>query len=171
MPRKAIQAPQLRCTQCSSVMERKRYPGGDLECMSNFLQRKYCNQDCMSKAFEGRIKVPNAKNSRRQSGKAAKEACEACGKTSTLHVHHADESPLNNSQSNLKTLCARCHREAHSPNFSAPRVRLSCKHCEKPAMRIGLCWTHNTRAQKYGDPLLTKKKIGSKYVLVRVAGP
>ncbi|WP_369683412.1 HNH endonuclease [Nitrosomonas communis] len=99
-----------------------------------------------------------------------KNCCEVCGKTTSLHVHHVDENPLNNSTSNLMTLCSQCHREAHSKHFSAPMVRITCRHCEKPAMKNSLCWTHNTRYQKYGDPLMTKKKIGSDWYLVREHG-
>ncbi|MBE0435216.1 MAG: HNH endonuclease [Methylomicrobium sp.] len=124
----------------------------------------------MAKAYEGVMKMESSRSSHRQSKKAVKKCCEVCGKTTTLHVHHADENPLNNSPSNLMTLCAQCHREAHSPNFSAPKERITCKHCDKPAMKKGLCWTHNTRYQKYGNPLMTKKKIGSEFILITEDG-
>lgn len=131
--------------------------------------RKYCNRQCMAVGYEGRIKRLNVKNSRRQSGKVLKKNCELCGNPAK-HVHHRDENPINNTPSNLQSLCVSCHRLSHSPNFMGTATqRKSCRHCSKPSMKGGLCWTHNTRRKKYGDPLLTKKKVGSRFVLQSAA--
>jgi len=39
--------------------------------------------------------------------------CEECHKTKAVLVHHIDENPRNNNQSNLKLLCRDCHRAVH----------------------------------------------------------
>lgn len=169
MPRKPKQEPVKYCQHCGMMMARQRF-AGRLEDMARFRKRRYCDRKCMAAAYEGTIKNPNPRNFHRQSAKATKGSCEACGKRTTLHVHHADENPMNNSPSNLRTLCAKCHREAHSPNFSEPGARRSCLHCSRPAMKKGLCWTHNTRYRKYGDPLMTKVRNGSSWHLIREAG-
>ena len=69
---------------------------------------------------------------------------------------------------NLRTLCASCHKLAHSPNFMATSgQRKPCSLCEMPAMRAGLCWTHHTRLMRHGDPLVRKVKHGSSWSLER----
>ena len=40
-------------------------------------------------------------------------ACEACGATSNLDVHHLDESKTNHAPENLKVLCRSCHKSLH----------------------------------------------------------
>lgn len=35
--------------------------------------------------------------------------CENCGNKTNLHLHHIDENPENNIQSNLIVLCGDCH--------------------------------------------------------------
>ena len=39
--------------------------------------------------------------------------CVFCGSTHKLHVHHLDHDPRNNLESNLITLCERCHAIEH----------------------------------------------------------
>lgn len=170
MPRLPMPDPIKHCVACGKLLTRKRFKSA-LEDMGAFRRRKYCDQTCMAKGMEGRIKVLNPKNARRQSGKAVKGECESCGRTGRLHVHHKNENPLNNAPSNLMTLCGSCHRQAHSPNFAGtPGQRKQCKHCSKPARQRGLCFTHLTRFKKYGDPLLRKVKIGSEWRLQREDG-
>lgn len=159
------------CKNCHKELIRKQYlPGGRWEENLNFSRRVYCHRRCMAEAFEGRIKVMNDKNSRRQSAKTRLEKCQICGR-SGHHVHHKDENPQNNNPSNLMTLCGSCHRHCHSPNFTETgEQRVSCKHCAKQSVKAGLCNTHLTRRLKYGDPLITKKKVGSLWVLTRDVG-
>ncbi|MBA3824522.1 MAG: HNH endonuclease [Ktedonobacterales bacterium] len=42
-----------------------------------------------------------------------KEACQMCGATELLQVHHLDSKPTNNDPSNLMTLCGTCHTKWH----------------------------------------------------------
>lgn len=106
------------------------------------------------------IRVLNAKNGRRESGKTVGKACEMCGTIKCkLHVHHRDHNPLNNAPTNLQTLCASCHKLCHSPNFDATTgQKKPCKHCSKPVARQGLCSTHLSRLKRHGDPLAKKVK-------------
>lgn len=158
------------CKACNQQLHRKRF-NGVLEANFIFLRRKYCNQLCMAKGMTGVIKVLNERNSRRQSARFRKPDCEICGVKKRRYVHHKDKNPLNNNPSNWQTLCGSCHRRMHSPNYlGTPTQRKPCRHCSKDVVKIGLCNTHLTRQRKYGDPLLTKIKIGSKYLLQKVAG-
>lgn len=160
--------PQKNCRACTAPLTRKTF-NGRLEDRGVFLRRKFCNRRCMAKSMEG-LRVPTAHNSRRQSSKLVKPACERCGSTKRRHVHHVDENPLNNDPSNLQTLCVSCHRLLHSPNWNkTTKQRRSCAHCSAPARRRGLCWTHLTRLKRFGHPLLKKTKRGSTWVLSKVA--
>ena len=107
-------APAKFCLACGTQLERKRF-GKRLEDFSVFLRRQYCDQRCMGDGFEGVIKVMNDKNSRRQSAKARKTACERCGRVAH-HVHHVDFNPQNNDPANLESLCASCHKIEHLPS-------------------------------------------------------
>ena len=42
-----------------------------------------------------------------------KMACERCSSTKYLVVHHIDEDRSNNTESNLETLCKKCHQTHH----------------------------------------------------------
>lgn len=46
--------------------------------------------------------------------KHRKSACEACGYTKRLTVHHCDQDQTNNDPSNLQTLCSHCHDFWHA---------------------------------------------------------
>jgi len=167
MGRPAIPVQLKGCRQCGLTMERKRY-GATLEDRTAYSKRAFCDQQCMAIWQEGRIRVASDKAGRRQSVKARKSVCERCSSTRALHVHHKDENPRNNSVLNLQTLCASCHRLSHSLHFDPTTgQRKPCMHCARPAIRRGLCWTHLTRSKKYGDPLVTKVKEGSSWVLKR----
>ena len=169
MPRPAKPDPMKNCEHCKKRLTRKRF-NGTLEDMGAFLRRHFCDRACMAAAMEGVIKHATPKNSRRQSQKTAKAACEMCGRSKVrLHVHHRDENPLNNASRNLQTLCGSCHRRSHSRNWDATTGRRkACAHCSSDARQRGLCWTHLTRFKRYGDPLVKKIKLGSTWKLVRV---
>lgn len=170
MGRPAIPVQEKPCRHCGSVMPRKRFRSGQLEERATYARRIYCDRNCMAAAMEGRIKTANPKNSHRQSSKAVKSTCEACGRLgSRLHVHHVDENPMNNEPPNLMTLCGSCHRQSHSPNFTGmPPRRKPCLLCTRPAQKRGYCWTHTTRIRKHGDPLVVRRGNGSGTRLVKL---
>ncbi len=119
------------CEACGKLLERKRF-SGRLEDFSRFVKRKYCDQTCMALTMEGQIKVMNDKNSRRQSGKKVKPICEGCGRTGARnHVHHVDETPTNNADENLLTLCPSCHKLIHSRSWVAPYSKTDQVTCLK----------------------------------------
>ena len=67
-------------------------------------------------------------NSSRDAGRsrsrryALKDHCEICNSTSDLNVHHMDQNPLNDIDSNLLTLCLGCHTVAHTPHAKREKV-------------------------------------------------
>jgi 5-methylcytosine-specific restriction endonuclease McrA len=148
------------CQQCGKRLARKR-SNGTLEGNRQFNKRLYCDQTCMANAYEGTIKNPTPKNSRRQSAKVVGEVCATCatcGAVKQLHVHHIDLDPMNNDPQNLMTLCASCHHRLHGRTRSATAQRnWPCKACSRPADKAGMCQKHYQRQKKYGDPFLTKR--------------
>lgn len=56
-----------------------------------------------------------------------KHQCALCACTKKLHVHHIDENPTNNSCFNLLTLCASCHRLAHSSLMTVSMKAIMCE--------------------------------------------
>jgi len=168
MGRPAKPTPEKPCVACGKKLERKRFPSG-LEDMAQFAARKYCDQKCMANAYIKEI-CKSESHTRAKAHRTVKTSCESCGKTGRLHVHHIDGNPYNNRSENLKTLCGSCHRLTHSPNYmGTPERRKSCSLCSRPVARRGYCNTHLTRFKKYGDPLMTKVKIGSEWHLRKVA--
>ena len=170
MPRPAKPTPERFCKACSAKMERKRI-SGRLEDLAVFKRRAFCDRTCMAAAME-KDRCTNVSHSRSKASKQMKPVCEACGAKGKLHVHHKDADPLNNDPSNLRTLCPRCHRRSHSPNFMADGVtRKPCKHCANPSVKLGLCYSHLTRFNRHGDPLAVKIKTGSSWHLDRSGLP
>lgn len=159
MPQKILPDDDNFCRFCEKRMERKRMgSSGTLESRSIFRRRKYCDQKCMASALTGRIRVLSINNSRRQSAKARRECCEQCGSVKLLHVHHMDENPLNNTPSNLKTLCLRCHFKWHwTHGKMSVRQRKPCLLCDRPSRSHGYCWKHLHRVRRHGDPLVVKR--------------
>ena len=164
MPNPRQADPVKACANCGNQMSRRRY-GKTLEDAGAFSRRKYCSRPCMAAGMEGTIKVANPENSRRQSAKTVKRACERCGRRQTrLYVHHRDRDPMNNGPTNLVTLCGSCHRLSHSPNFSETTgQKKTCSYCSAPVARKGLCCSHLTRLKRNGNPLTTRVKIGSEW--------
>jgi phage terminase large subunit GpA-like protein len=60
----------------------------------------------------------------RQEGRAI--ACQDCGCTQKLQVHHVDLNPCNNSPDNLRILCVSCHKAIHPERLNFEHVRGVC---------------------------------------------
>lgn len=116
MPRKAT--PEKYCAYCGKKLERIEYPS-KLETLFAFKRRKYCNRECMKRAF---IKTDgtdqtfnNAHTSARKINELIlkKDKCEICGSTQHLDIHHIDHDWHNNSPGNLMCVCRSCHNRIH----------------------------------------------------------
>lgn len=154
------------CAACGKTLVQKRFSSGVLESPSMLNRRKYCDRRCMAIGQQKEV-CQSLSHSRGKAHNLAKAACQLCGKTGRLHVHHVDENPQNNAESNLKTLCPSCHRRAHSPNWTADGAkRANCEHCSKASIKRGLCGTHLSRLKRFGHPLGKKRKVGSEWVLM-----
>lgn len=108
MPPKAD--PRKYCAHCGVRMRRKRY-NGRLEDLGVFNRRKYCDKRCMAADHADREvgKQGHLWRARRH----RKDACERCGSSENLHVHHRDDNWRNDDIANLETLCGSCHLEHH----------------------------------------------------------
>lgn len=89
-------------------MERKR-SNGRLEDAGVFRRRRFCSLTCAN----SRIDVTKGTLHYR-ARKLRGPACEACGATTSLHAHHVDQNPANNTPENVQTLCKRCHDFWHA---------------------------------------------------------
>ena len=49
--------------------------------------------------------------------------CSTCGDTESLHRHHRDGNPINNSPENIQILCRRCHVAEHKGKSNYPKHR------------------------------------------------
>lgn len=163
MGRKKHPDPVKHCAACGELLERKQY-NGRWEDMTRFKARKYCDLQCT-----GRDHTKDTINTHR--GKARrhrKDSCETCDSQVHLQVHHVDFTTANDEPSNLMTLCASCHATWHWEHGKKPSKAPSvCRICGRRASGLGLCGMHRLRLKLYGDPFLTKRRDGSRYVLVR----
>lgn len=152
--------PIKHCAYCGKEMHRVRFASGRLECIDAFIRRKYCNRECMKKAF---VKVGEDTNQLYRASHATAEkiayliqgkemVCEKCGSTRSIDVHHIDGNRNNNTPENLMVLCRSCHMKEH-------KKKGVCKICGKPAKGHGLCNKHLIRYRKYGNPLMCNHKI------------
>ena len=169
MGRPAIPTPGKNCKHCRVQLDRKII-NGRLEDRGVFMRRVYCGRACMASAMV-KQECASPSHSRMKAHRQATKACQTCGRTGRLHVHHRDENPSNNSPSNLMTLCPSCHRLCHSPRMMADGVTPKpCAHCAAPSARQGLCNTHLSRLKRYGHPLAKKRKTASGWVLMYERG-
>jgi len=148
--------PEKYCEYCGKKLERKRY-NGKIEDMGAFKKRKYCNQECMRKAFvmkgESKQRYSCAHHSAREIVYVIEKRpkiCELCGSTKNVDVHHRDGNYKNNSSENLILVCRSCHMKLHR------RIPHKCKvdGCDRNATDLGFCNLHYIRYKKYGDPLM-----------------
>ena len=165
MGRPQVPCPKKSCAFCGEQLTRKNY-NGTLEDRAVFMRRKYCNQVCMAKSMIQQD--ANLVTLRKRAVKFRGKTCEGCGTKTNLDIHHLDSNPANNSLDNLMTLCSSCHAKWHWAHGKKKSKRQTvCKICGDPARKLDMCQKHYQRFKKYGDPLLTKKKIGSGFELVR----
>lgn len=110
----AKKTPTKHCGRCGRSFERGRVgKNAQLECVSNFLRRKFCSISC-SVAQQHATEPPTIVASRKRAMKHIEGCCGCCGVTQELVVHHVDGNPMNNSESNLQTLCTYCHSFWHA---------------------------------------------------------
>lgn len=153
-----------KCPSCGAELVRKRFPSG-LEDRRRFETRIYCDRKCMAL---GMVKDdPTLAAHRWRAAKLRGDRCAECGRPEELHAHHIDRDPANNSPDNVVTLCASCHLLHHWRTDKKNRPRASCRICGDPARGHRLCNKHYARWKKYGDPLLTRRKVGTEWVLLR----
>lgn len=153
--------PEKYCAYCGKQMHRVRFDSGRLEDYRAFLRRKYCNRDCMKKAF---VKVGVNDQLYRPAHHTASHlaydilgkprVCEKCGSTQSIDVHHIDGNYNNNTPENIMILCRSCHMKEHRP-------KSVCKVCGRPATGHGYCDKHYQRFKKYGTPYMCNHKIVS----------
>ena len=111
MPRRRIKTDHAPCPVCGTAITRKIY-NGRLEERSNFRRRIHCSQACMAMGMKKATVGRSAHLWRAR--KYRTSACEACGETRKLHVHHCDGDQTNNDPTNLQTLCQYCHDFWHA---------------------------------------------------------
>lgn len=120
--------PVRHCPVCGVLMERKRY-NGRLEDYGRFMARKTCGMAC------GNSKDSVQANTHRWRARrvAKPTACEQCGATEKLHVHHKDKDVTNNDPGNLTTLCASCHLKLHWAQDRDERMASISAHTRQPS--------------------------------------
>lgn len=93
--------------------------------------------------------------------KHRKDACEQCGSTDSLEVHHKDEDRTNNNPANLETLCGPCHRSHHgvSPMLAARRAAAKTSLTDKQTALLAAIRTDWLTAEELADRLGSTKPI------------
>lgn len=73
------------------------------------LRMKYCNRECMKKAFL--IENPSKETARAWSNRNKKSVtCEICGSKENVQMHHPD---ILNYPRKYQSLCRKCHTQLH----------------------------------------------------------
>ena len=102
---KYAQKPNLKCAhpQCTNILGLKQSRTAT-----------YCSRSCASRNRIAWNKGLHDKNTKYAYKKCKKDFCERCGfipeDSCQLDVDHKDGNHDNNSEDNLQTLCANCHR-------------------------------------------------------------
>lgn len=79
--------------------------------MTIFLRRKFCDQVCMARSMIKTAVTREGYYARAR--RFRKAACERCGATEKLHVHHKNHDITDQRPENLVTLCRMCHTKDH----------------------------------------------------------
>lgn len=80
------------CTHCGKELFQKRFSSGVLESPSMLARRKFCDRKCMAEHMQKET-CSSLSHSRMKAASMAAGACEICGVTEDLQVHHVDENP------------------------------------------------------------------------------
>ena len=109
--------PDKICETCGKPFNRRVMGNGRLQDVKLFLAQKHCSRTCGNsrKELKPRSYLWRARKHR-------KDACEACGYSKRLTVHHCDQDQTNNDPSNLQTLCSHCHDFWHATAKRVGRV-------------------------------------------------
>lgn len=148
--------PEKYCLRCGIRLDRKRF-NGRLEDYSVFLRRKFCGLECAY--VSSRKESVSLSGLRKRATKLKALACEKCGSTHMLGIHHKDRDPSNNLGENLSTLCASCHTKLHwqeGKRKIQEKKLCSVVNCLEVVKGHGYCMKHYKRWKKYGNPLLKK---------------
>jgi hypothetical protein len=103
--------PVKTCQMCGAQFERGRLSTGEIDDRAGFMKRKYCSRSCANRVSKGGTSRGNSNELARRH---LKQFCDSCCSSKKLQIHHIDEDWLNNSPSNLQTLCEFCHRSWHA---------------------------------------------------------
>ena len=154
--RKDFKTADRYCEYCGKKLYRKKF-SNKYEDFSIFMKRKYCDRECMRRAFLAEANkeqtYSNAHTTARNINKLLlnKTECEICGSTQNLDIHHKDWDWNNNAEDNLMCLCRSCHMKQHRKNGV-------CSICGKPVKGYGLCDKHYQRFKRHGNPYFVNGK-------------
>jgi hypothetical protein len=146
-----------RCQYCGKIFYRRKYTK-KYEDVAIFKKRKYCNRECMRKAY---INIGENNSSWSNTHTTAriindlflkKDKCELCGKDNgRLDIHHKDNNENNNNLDNLMCLCRSCHMKVHNPVSVC-----SIEGCNNRVKGHGYCDKHYQRFRRYGNPYVVR---------------
>lgn len=150
--------PERYCAYCGKKLERKRF-SHKWEDLAVFSKRKYCDRECMKRAF---LKTGQTDQSKRVAHHTSMlmmrllqpevQECQICKSTKNLDVHHKDGNFRNNTIENLMLLCRSCHMKEHHPKGT-------CMICGEPVKGHNLCSKHYQRWKKCGRPTITDQMV------------
>lgn len=141
------------CAHCATLLERKRFPSGVLECSTAFRRRRFCNLRCAGLARERKPEVGWMTAHYHARNLCPPGPCERCAKPDAIDVHHRDHNFRNNLRENLERLCRSCHIKEHRP-------RGSCAVCGAPTKGLGLCSRHYQQARRQSGAFSPSKPNG-----------
>jgi hypothetical protein len=145
MGQRTKETPTKNCEWCGAPFIRKRVgKDAQLECVSNFMRRKFCSISC-SAARQHATEPPTVAASRKRAMKRVEGSCESCGQDRELVVHHVDCDPMNNASSNLQTLCTYCHSFWHAMHR---RIGIQPQARMPPMVELADCAPTATRSRR-----------------------